>query len=100
MYYDEEENAKIRKSERILVLKPKEGAQVLSSTGLIDNRLFTGGNSLKAVMDPTNCFWELKYEKGGRPEELKRKFTSFPKLLDFARAYFGKRGLDIVEILD
>ena len=94
------ENSKMRSTERTLVLKPIDGKNVLSSSGLVDNRLFKGGNSLKAVMNPIDCLWRFKYETGIIPESLRQKFTSFAALLKFGQQYFERRGLQIVEIID
>jgi hypothetical protein len=94
-------NPKERKSDRILVIKPIDGKTPLSSTGLLDPRIFTGeGNNLHATMDTSNCIWYFKYENGGLPNELKQRFTSFNKLMDFAEIYFNKRNLKIVEVID
>lgn len=95
-----EQKAKERSSDRILVLKPIDGAKPLSSTGLVDTRLFTGENKLHAIMDDTNCMWRLKYDQGGLPPALKQTFTGFSKLIDYTKTYFKKRNIEIVDILD
>ena len=89
---------KIRKTDRILLLKAREGAT--SSTGLIDNRLFTGENKLHAIMHPRTLLWFFKYEHGGLPELLKQKFTNFNAAHDHAKKYFNSRGVEIVGIVD
>jgi hypothetical protein len=90
-----------RSSDRILVLKPLEGKSTLSSTGLVDRRLFTGEiNNLHAVMDKQTSLWTLKYERGEVPNAFKQKFTSFSRLFSFAEDYFKKRNLEIKEIKD
>lgn len=87
--------------EKILVVKPIEGDKVRSSSGLFDPRVFTGGNGLRAVLDPNSTLWGLRYVSSGvRPEELKQKFTSFKKLYEFTQKYLKKRGLEIVEVQD
>lgn len=91
--------AKMVSEDRILVLQAMDGG-VKATTGLVDTRLFKGGNRLHAIIDPTNCMWSLKYEMGGLPDPLKTKFTSFKFLLEYCRAYFKKRNLDIVEVQD
>lgn len=91
---------KERKTDRVLELKPIEGKATLSSTGLVDPRLFNGENKLHAVMDTRNCMWRLKYEAGGLPEPLKQTFTNFTKLLEFTTRYFNKRNIEITRIID
>ena len=49
---------------------------------------------------PPYGLWAFKYDSGGLPEPLKQKFTSFKALFDFAKVYFLKRNLEIVEIKD
>ena len=91
---------KERKTDRILVLKVKEGERPISSTGLVDTRLFSGDNKLHAVQDLSNRLWSLKYEMGGVPEPLKEKFTTFDRALHSAKTYFNKRNVEIVEVID
>ena len=101
MYYEEEFiDTKLRSNNRTLVLKPVDGKKAASSTGLVDPRLFTGGNNLHAIKMPPYGLWAFKYDSGGLPEPLKQKFTSFKALFDFAKVYFLKRNLEIVEIKD
>lgn len=91
----------LKSDDRVLVLKPMEGKTPVSSTGLIDNRLFKGGNNLHAVMDPETCFWSMKYESGLVPEELRnQRWTSFTALKKAAEVYFNKRNVEIVEVKD
>lgn len=87
-------------ADRILVLKPQEGKNTLSVTGLIDNRLFNGGNQLHAVMDKSSCHWFLRYDAGIIPSALQQRFTSFTKLLNYTKEYFNRRNVDIVEVID
>lgn len=91
---------KSRKTDRVFVLKIKDGTKALSSTGLVDPRIFTGDNKLHAVMDPTNCLWILKYEYGGLPNALKHTFTNFPTLLTHVTRYLESRNIEIENILD
>src|SRR5258705_4265787 len=92
--------ATMRSEDRILVLKPIEGLGPRDSIGNIDHRLFKGGNKLHAIQDPRTCMWYFKYEDGNLQEALKQKFTNFKTLLDFARAYYLKRNIEIVEVKD
>lgn len=100
MFTDFDED-KMRRTDRILVLKPVEGKSSKSSTGLVDPRLFKGENSLHVVMDPSSCLWSFKYEQGGLPFPLRDvSFTSFGKALNHAKEYFKSRNVEIVEIKD
>ena len=88
------------KDDRVLVLSPVEGKDPLSSTGLVDKRLFTGENELHAVKDPQTCFWSLRYTAGVVPPVLKQSFTSFNKLKEFVEQYYNKRNIEIKKIID
>ena len=88
----------IASSDRILVLKPIEGENIKSSTGLVDNRLFKGGNRVHAVRDENSDLWFVRFDAGLPPEPLRQKFTSFSKLFNFAEQYFKKRNINIVEV--
>ena len=90
----------LKSNDRILVLEKIEGKEVKSSTGLIDPRLFTGKNKVHVSFDEQNQLWGFSYEAGGVPEDLKQRFTTFPKALDFARHYFNKRNINIKEVID
>lgn len=91
---------KERSEDRILVLRQIEGQNTLSSSGLIDNRLFKGENRLHGVRNPIDNLWYMKYDTGGIPDPLKQKFTSFADLYRLAKGYFEKRGIEIVEVID
>lgn len=90
----------VRSNDRILELSVIDGKQPLSSTGMVDTRLFTGGNRLHAIMDPESCLWRFKYDDGILPGPLKGIFTSFKTLRKFAEDYFVKRNIVIKEIKD
>lgn len=96
---DPNENSKLRSDRRIFSLSLNADAPV-SSTGLLDKRLFTGENKLVANKDPQYQLWSLSYEHGIVPEALKQKFTSFKVLVKFATDYFDKRHITIKEIID
>lgn len=87
-------------TDRVLVLKPLNGKDPLSSKGMVDKRLFTGENKLHAMRDNQTCLWYLKYESGVLPPEMKQQFTGFKALKKFADGYFSKRNIEIVEVLD
>lgn len=84
---------------RLLNLDTADGKAPISSTGLIDRRLFTGEVQLKATMDETGL-WSMKYTEGNLPEPLRQKFTSFSTLRDFAEEYFKKRNVVIKEVVN
>lgn len=88
------------KDSRILVLKVKDGLAPKSSTGLIDRRLFTNENNLRAVMDTATSLWHFKYDSGIVEPKLRGRWTSFSKLLEYAKNYFDKRNVEIVNVID
>ena len=90
----------IRKTDVILILAPVEGKTARNTAGLIDQRIFTGESKLHAVMDPQSCLWYMRYDSGILPPPLRQRFTSFGRLLDFAKGYFQRRDIKIVEIKD
>ncbi len=90
--------ARVKSDDRILVLKPIEGQNVLSSTSLIDNRLFQGTNTVHAVKT-IEGLWKIKFAAGVPPLPLQQTFTKFDRLLTYARNYFKKRGVEIVEVI-
>jgi hypothetical protein len=95
--------SKMRSSDRVLKLEIMEGKKAMSSTGIIDPRLFKDGedgNQLHAVMDPETCMWSFKYEKGAVPPALKGVFTGFKALKKHAENYFEGRNIKITEVKD
>ena len=93
------QSTKDRKTDRVLVLKAREGVTT-SSTGLVDPRLFKGENKLHAIQDEDKSLWIFKYECGGLPPPLKQSFTNFNLAYKHAEKYFNSRGVDIVEVID
>ncbi len=91
---------KMNSSTRYFNLKLSEGTSARTDTGILDKKLFTGDNKLKAEMDQETSLWSLSYENGNIPQTLKQQFTSFSKCKQFADAYFKKRNVEIVEILN
>src|SRR5438445_10985282 len=89
-----------RSTDIIIDLKPREGEGTKNTSGITDNRLFTGENKLHAVMDTQNTLWTLRYEKGVTPEPFKGQWTSFSKILNFVKDYYAKRNIDVVGIID
>lgn len=96
----EEMSKHVRNDERTLVMQRIPGQNVLTNTGMIDNRIYKGETNMKIVRDPTTMMWNFKYEHGVLPEKLKCTFTSFREIIRFANDYFKKRNLEIVEIID
>ena len=92
--------SKMHSNDRVIVLKAKEGATVVSSGLTPDHRLFTGENKLHVVMDEQTSLWSMHYEQGAIPAALKGNFTSFRKAYEFARAYYERRNVEIIEVID
>jgi len=93
--------SKMHSPDRILLLEPIDGKKPLSSTGLVDPRLFSKdgeGNRLHATMDGETCLWTLKYDKGAIPPGLNGRFTSFKNIKKFAEDYFLTRNIKITEV--
>lgn len=85
--------------DRVLVLEPIDGKKPLSSTGLVDPRLFTGGNKLHAIMDKQTSLWTLKYDDGLVPPALRSQYTGFRILKEHCEQYFAKRNMRIKEVI-
>ncbi len=94
------EDDKNKDYDRILELRPIEGATSKSASGAVDKRLFNGENKLHAKMDEQTCLWSFSYDKGVLPGGLSDQFTSFPRALDHAKRYFKNRNIEIVEVID
>lgn len=84
---------------RELVLKPGEGKPIPGTMGMIDPGMWKGTNSLKAIQDETSL-WGFKFDKGILPEPLKQRFTTVTKAVAFAKTYFAKRNIDLIEVKD
>lgn len=87
-------------SDRVFTLELIDSKAPVSSTGLLDHRLFKGENKLHAIMDSQTCLWSLKYEQGSIPPSLRQRFTSFSRLKKVAEDYFATRNVKITEISD
>jgi hypothetical protein len=87
-------------NDRVLHLELIEGQTAKNSTGLVDTRLFKGGNRFHVIKNPVNNLWSFKYEAGGLPESLKQSFTTFTKAKEFAENYFNNRGLRVTSVED
>lgn len=98
--YDPEarRDSKMKSDDRVLVLQVMDGKKPISSTGNVDQRLFSGDNNLHATYDQQTGMWSMNYEVGGLPGGLQRKFTTFPDLLTYVREYFHDRNVKIAEV--
>lgn len=88
--YIEKTKEKMRSEDRILVLEA-----IGEQKSLIDTT-----QELHAIRGPFDNLWRLKYKHGIVPPALKQGFTSFPRLLDYTKAYFGTRNIKIKEVID
>lgn len=88
----------MRNTDIILKLEKYDPKQ--KDIGLIDPKVFNGGNNLHAVMDPNTLFWTFKYEHGHIPPALRDRFTSFKVAKNHAESYFKTKNIKIVEVLD
>lgn len=91
---------KMRARDRIFVLGVIDDKKPKSSTGMVDTKLFTGGNKLHAKMEDGTNFWYLQYDSGALPQPLKAKFTNFPALKRHTEQYFNNRNIEIKEVVD
>ena len=91
---------KMKSFHRELKLKVIDDKAPVSSTGLIDKRLFKGENSLWAILDPQYNMWTFNYDKGAVPQELQQRWTTFQGALRDAQVYFANRNVEIYEIVD
>lgn len=87
-------------SDKTLVVKPIEGVKPRSTTGLVDNRIFTGKANVHAVRDTQTNLWSVHYAQGILPQPLRQKFTRYEDLYDFVNGYFKRRGLYIAEVIE
>lgn len=91
---------KLRANDRVFVLEEIPNYKPLKTTGMLDPKIFKGGNALHAVKSDEDQLWFLKYEKGYVPGELQQRFTKFSVLKDFVENYFLKRGFRIKEVIE
>ena len=93
------EKTKMHSDDRILLLEPIPGKDITNSAGLVDNRLWKGGNRLHAKKDP-HGLWYMQYDNGILPPVLRHKYTSIQALIKFAEGYFRGRGLKLIDVVD
>ena len=94
------ELTKMRSYDRVILLKPMEGKDVISSTGKIDPRLFSGGNKLHAIYDVSSGLWGLKVENGSIAGGLQGQFSEFEMLLNHVTSYFNRRNIEVTGVQD
>lgn len=95
-----QDDSKMRKTDRVIKLRPIDGKTVKDTAGNTDPGLWTGSNNLHAIKEDDTNLWYLKYENGGIPAPLKVKWTSFKELMKAVEPYYLKRGLKVHEIID
>jgi len=91
---------KMKSNTRQLKLTAMDGKPPTDSKGMVDKRLFSGENSLYAVMEPQTSLWSLKYEHGQVPTALQSNWTTFQGAYKEAKIYFNNRNVEITEIVD
>lgn len=94
------EDDKLRSPDRILIIEEIPGEQTKDSKGLVESRIFKGGNRLHAIRDPQYDMWYMRYDAGILPQPLQQRFTTFSKLFEFVTGYFQRRGLKISRVED
>jgi hypothetical protein len=85
-------------NDRLFDLKPMPGKEALSSTGIVDTRLFNGKNRLHAIHDEQTALWSLKQEAGSVPPSLQQRWTSYSALLKHIKSYYATRHVDVFEV--
>lgn len=90
----------MRSYDRIILLEPMEGKEVISSTGKVDPRLFNGGNRLHAVYNVNTGLWDLKVENGSIAGGLQGSFSEFETLLNYVTSYFNRRNINVIGVQD
>lgn len=85
-------------NDRVFDLKPMPGKEVLSSTGIVDTRLFKGKNRLHAIHDEQTALWSLKQDEGSIPPSLQMRWTSYSSLLKHIKSYYATRHVDVFEV--
>jgi hypothetical protein len=91
---------KLKKNDRIFVLKVIDGEKPLSSIGMVDKTLLTGGNAMHARHDPQTGYWTCSYEHGAIPEAISGRWMSYQQLLFDVEAYLKKRNIEIEKVID
>lgn len=101
-FVDPNKKTKMKSNDRAFVLEQMDDKAPINSTGLVDKRLFTGENKIRAIRDESSTnLWYFKYDKGVLPEALQGvKFTKFDQAQNFLTKYFNKRNIKIKEVID
>lgn len=91
---------KNKSNDRVLILKKKPDKEAIDTFGHKTKQLFQVDTRLHGILDEQTCLWYFKYDNASLPEPLKPRFTTFTKLYNYAKEYFDKRNIDIVEVQD
>lgn len=83
------------KNDRILVLEQLDDKK---SPGLLDPRVFKGGNNLHVVMDANTTMWTFRMEHGLVPAMLRNRYTDFKAAYRHAEEYFMTKSIKIKEV--
>lgn len=86
------------KTDRSFKLKIVDNELPLASTGMVDTRLFKGGNIFHIKKDPETNFWTFAYDDGIIPQPLRCNFTNFTMAKKHADLYYNGRNLNLEEI--
>lgn len=92
---EERQKAKMLPDRRVFTLKPIEGLKPLTSSGMVDPRLFTGESQLFAVYDPQKGVWFLRSDGGSLPGGLQGQFTEYGKLVEYITSYYLARNVSV-----
>lgn len=82
--------------ERVFVLEQLDEKK---ATGLLDPRVYKGGNKLSAVMNPQTTMWTFKLEHGLVPLPLRNRYTDYKSLYRHAEDYFSTKNIKIKEVI-
>lgn len=101
-YIDPNKNTKMRGNDRAFVLEQIDDKAPISSTGMVDKRLFTGDNKIRAIRDEGSFnLWYFKYDIGSLPGALAGiRFTKFDQAQKYLEQYFNTRNIKIKEVID
>lgn len=101
-YIDPNKKTKMRGNDRAFVLELIDDKLPISSTGLVDKRLFNGENRIHAIRDEgSNNLWYFKYDHGALPDKLGgKRFTKFELANKYLEEYFRDRNVRVKEVID
>lgn len=101
-FIDPNKNTKMRGNDRAFALEQIDDKAPISSTGLVDKRLFTGENRIRAIRNEgSHNLWYFQYDKGNLPGALEGvKFTKFDQAQKYLENYFNTRNIRVKEVID